>query len=432
MNKREYFLAAMNAECYRHRGWVHDAFSFQEETEGTPHVDFPYPLWRDGSGYHILNTATGQVEHLEGVIDDEEPFGFHDEIKLKKGEVPNLMEDVTTTYGNVLLNYCTLVYSVGSKIPFQIGQIKPGKLEQMFYHMHDTPDEGAKRAPDVIYADEYQKFQDGVRYVEEFADLCVPAATPFNVMTDPKIAEVRAKLIEQNKDKLNDPAVEAKITAELVKMDKAWIDQDPEKGFYQKEKSFNVTRKKMFLIQGTEAGFEASPEANIIENSLEDGWDITRLPEMNNSLRNGSFSRGAQTALAGEIVKTLLRITQNTSISEDDCHAKFGLPVLITQENFARYVDRYFFNPSKKATYIDEKTAKSLIGKQVDMRSSWSCQTDGYNVCRTCMGKEMGETPKAIGVYVSDVGSALLTTFLKIMHGQSRSARKYHMHSAIT
>ena len=153
---------------------------------------------------------------------------------------------------------------------------------------------------------------------------------------------------------------------------------------------------------------------------------------MNNSLRNGSFSRGAETAQGGEIVKTLLRITQNTTIGEEDCGSKVGLPVRITEENAKRYVDRFYIGANKKPVYIDEKTVEELIGKEIELRSAWSCKTDGYKVCATCMGKKLAETPKAIGVYVSDVGSAFLTSFLKRMHGSGTVTKHFSLKDRIT
>jgi len=434
MKRKDYFLAAMRAGCYRHRAWVYDAFGFQEETNEPPKVDYPWPLWRSADGYKVLDPVTGEQHILEETLMDEPAFEVLDGVDLNPGDVPSLKEKVTTTYGNILYNYMTLIYSVGDKIPFQVDEIKPGKLEKFFFNMESTPAEGAKRDPEKLYVDEYLRFHEGIRYTEEFADICVPAATPVNLITDPRVPEYRAKLLADadHAGKLKDPAEEARITGELVKMDKAWVNADPEGGFFTKDKSFNVTRKKMHLIQGTEQGFEASTDANMIEQSLEDGWDINKLPEMNNSLRNGSFSRGAETALGGEIVKTLLRITQNTTIGEDDCGSKFGLPIFFTKDNAKRYVDRFYIGPNKKPVYIDEKTAEELIGKEVEMRSSWSCKTDGYKVCMTCMGKKLAETPKAIGVYVSDVGSAFLLSFLKRMHGSSVTTRKYDLKSRIT
>ncbi|HWT39864.1 MAG TPA: hypothetical protein VN081_01130 [Dongiaceae bacterium] len=434
MKRKDYFLAAMRAGSYRYRAWVFDAFGYQEEVTEPPKANYPWPLWRTAEGYMVLDPVTGEQHRLEETVDTEPAFEMLDGVDLVSGDVSSLKEKVITTYGNILYNYMTLIYSVGDKIPFQIDEIKPGKLEKFFFNMESTPEEGAKRDPDKIYVDEYMKFHEGIRYTEEFADLCVPSATPVNLVTDPKIPELRAKLLADadKAGKLKDPAEEARITGELIKMDKSWVNSDPEGGFFTKDKSFNVTRKKMHLIQGTEQGFEASPDANMIEQSLEDGWDINKLPEMNNSLRNGSFSRGAETAQGGEIVKTLLRITQNTTIGEEDCGSKMGLPTLITKDNAKRYVDRFYIGANKKPVYIDEKSVEGLVGKVVELRSAWSCKTDGYKVCATCMGKKLAETPKAIGVYVSDVGSAFLTSFLKRMHGQSRSTKHFDLKERIS
>ena len=57
----------------------------------------------------------------------------------------------------------------------------------------------------------------------------------------------------------------------------------------------------------------------LIKNSLDQGLDITNFSIQVNSLRNGAYSRGALTALAGADVDLIGRIFQNVRILADFC-----------------------------------------------------------------------------------------------------------------
>src|SRR5690606_40402980 len=87
---------------------------------------------------------------------------------------------------------------------------------------------------------------------------------------------------EKYKDRLHDPAVIAENQNALVALDKEWLKGDPVEGFFLGDKVWNTARKRMFTIHGPESGFEEGGDAELIVNSLDEGWDITKMPVMVN------------------------------------------------------------------------------------------------------------------------------------------------------
>lgn len=411
MQKREYFLAALHAGAYKHKDWILNAFSITDATQ-SHHSDIPYLLYRDDKGNYVFKHQ-GKEEILEGTNLNDPPFSFHEKVELKKGDLPNVGKPIHTTYGNMLFNAIAVIYPFGDKVPYMEGRVSVKEIEKII--MAKLTDHPTK--PDDITVAEYLKFGEAMYSLVGLTQLCVPSATPKTMTADPKMAELKAKLLAENKGHLDDPVVIAKIEKALVDMDKAWIKGDPAEGFYVKDKSYSIIRKQLFGMYGAEDPFGTGVTVNLVEKSLNDGWDINNLPMLISTLREGSFMRGHQTELGGAIAKEINRYCTNSSISEEDCGAKIGLPTLITKENKKDYLNNYIFVNGKEIL-TDESNINSLVGKTVDVRSPIYCQTKGIDYCRHCSGKEISETPNAIGSYIADIGQAFLLTSMKAMHGR--------------
>lgn len=415
MHKRDYFLKALAAGSYRFKRWVLEAFSI---TLPLDEAQYPYALLRKGDGsYWFENPETGESEMLEGTLKGEPAFHFREQLVLGKGDLPNVKQGLTTTYGNVLVNQIVLVHAFGDKLDYMDGRISVGMIEDRIQNLiRDTPPEGAERDPKLIYVDEYKRFNDAVLSLAGYTTLCVPAATERSLITDPKIAVRRAELMRQYKDQLNDPVIQARIDAELIAMDRAWLKGDPSEGFFIKSKSYDVVRKKTHLLQGAESGFGRTGE--LIDKPLSEGWTPDNLPAMSNSLRSGSYNRGAQTALGGEAAKFNYRIFQNTTITDEDCGTTLGLPVMLDADNVKFYLSSSII-AGGKTIELTEENHKSYIGKTVLMRSPGFCQTKGANFCKVCASQAIAKTPTALSTYAADIGSTFLGLFLKAMHGRA-------------
>lgn len=427
MHKRDYFIQAMKAEAYRYKAWILGAFSVTRQKPTDVSEEYPYQLFRDDKGqYYFFEGQKDAAVYLEGIVPGEPPFSFKDQVVLGVGDVPNLKRNITSTYGNLLFNYIALVYPFGEKIDYMEGPITVPRVEKIIEgRLQDAPKNEADRSTSPggpLYVDEYMKFNEAMFSMAGLTQLCVPSATAKTMTTDPRIAVRRDELLKQYKDRLHDPVVQAKIDAELIAMDRAWLKGDLGEGFYIKDKSFEVVRKKTHLLQGAEQGFDVQGE--VIPTSLNDGWDIKYLPAMGNSLREGSYNRGALTALGGEATKFNYRIFQNTVISEDDCGSTLGMPVEMTPTRAPRFLASSYITP-KGPVEITEENLQGLMGQTLMMRTPLYCKTKGANFCAVCMGRKIATTPNAISTYAADIGSTFMGIMLKSMHGKSLSVAKY-------
>lgn len=439
MDKRSYFLAALKAEAFRHKHWVLSVFSVKKfDVEKEALVEkYPYQIVsgvRSMKGYwSFLVPGSDPIEAdvIEGSKGDEPIYSFKEKVSVSPGDLPNIKTAMETTYGNLLVNAMVLCWPFGDKVDYINGPISAGKLDQIVSsRLEDTPPAGAERSKDKLYVDELIKYCDAMAALAGLATICAPAATPKTMTIDPAIIRRRNELLKENQANLHDPAVIAAIEKELVAMDRATFKGDPAEAFYIKDKTFNDARKRCFIIHGTEAGFGDPTRPAVITNSLQEGWNPDKLPAMADSLRAGSFNRGAQTALGGESVKYFYRIFQNTKVIEEDCGVDFGLPWDITEKNFKTFIGQYgIFN--KKTVRLDEALLKSNIGKKIYIRSPMVCKSKAPSFCARCVGDVLASTPTGLHVAASDVGSTFMGSFMSSMHTASIQTARYNARDSI-
>lgn len=410
MNKRDMFLSAMRAGAPLRKRWVLALFSV---TRHRP--DVTPELWDIRYGRESTDVLTedgwvaiSDVEPMVPVVRTMEP------LQLKAGDVPNLSKDLdNTTYGDALFNWRVLVYAFGNKFEYRLGPIKIGSIErEIAERMVDDPLPGEPEDESKLYVRDYLKYGLAISDLGGFAQLFVPTTTAKSLQTDPEARARRQELLEQNKDRLHDPAVIAQIQNELVAMDKAWLKGDPSEGFFLADKVWNTARKRMFLIHGPEAGFDEGSDGELVVNSLDEGWDIEKLPAMINSLRAGSYYRGKLTALGGESVKFFLRVFQNTYISEEDCGSTIGIEKVVDDSLIGS-----FYITKGGVELITNDNIAQLAGQTVTVRSPQYCRTGASDYCQKCMGAHNSENPLGLGSAASAVGS----DFMSIMMGSAHA-----------
>ena len=429
ITKLNFFINALKAEAFRRRAWVFSAFAIiNNEVEDTE--IYPYQIKKVKDKYAFVDPNYNMDLTIIEDSDTSIPLINHKEIiRIDYTAAANLLPDkqmVETTYGNLFFNHVVLIYPFGNKIPFQFGRIKAGQIEDIIAsRLTSNPKEGEATNLDAIYVSEYLKFGEAMMYLSGFTQLWVPAGSLKTMTCHPDTAKVKAALLEKYKDQLHDPAIIAKIESELVKFDKEmWLKGDPgAEGFLIKKKSTDVVRKKMFLMYGAEPGFDESVDVNAITNSLLEGWDINKFPDMLNVSRVGSFNRGAQTQLGGEAVKWLLRASSNMGITEDDCGTQLGIPIIITENNASIFVQRYLVTDSEPLLLTDENI-KDYIGKKVLIRSPMFCKLDKTDYCAKCCGNKLSTHKTGLSMAVSDYGSSFLDMFMSAMHSKALTTAK--------
>lgn len=420
MRKVDYFLKALESEAYRYKAWVLHCFSLTRIKEEDELI---YRLRSGDKHYYFTDPETGEVVVLDDTDVKKPPFHFREEVKLKAGDLTNLKEDVTTNYGRLLANVVALVYPFGDKIDFINGEFNIGALEKEIAKRLTTDPEFQNKESfkhsNPIFVSEYLTFVDAILSMEGYSQLCVPSATERTMTRDPRIPELKKQLLEKYKDQLHDPAVIAKIDAELIAMDKAWIEGDLGEGFFHKSKSFDIVRKKAHLMHGYEEGFGLEPAT--VENSLSEGWDIDKLPAMINSLREGTYGRGKMTAEGGYATKVANRMFQNVSIKKEDCGTKMGWMRTVDQS----HVGFYYINSSGNATLITPDNVEKLQGSEVKLRTPQFCKTSGNNFCKFCLGEPNVENENALSAHVAALTSQLMLISMAAVHGKALKTSKF-------
>lgn len=424
ISKRDYYIRALNSGAYRHKEWVIRCFAvISHAKESSTH--YPYKLHStDDGAFYYVNEDNKRV-FIEGTFLHTAPFHLMEEIIVGHNEVPNIHQNTVTFYGNLLVNYVCLVYAFGDKVEFKPGPTTVADMEARIEpRLADMPEGRAMRLPDKLYVDEFKRFNDGISHLGGFSQLCVPSATPKTMTVSPEVIKRRNELFKKYEGQLEDPVIQAHIDKELTQMERDWMKGDPGERFYIKGKSYDVVRKKTFLYYGQESGFGKTGKT--ITQSLNEGWDIKNLPDMANALRNGSYSRGALTALGGVDAKNNYRMFQNTVVAEPDCGSKLGLRITLHADMAKYFISSYVIEKDGTLVELTEENLPSYTNKPIVLRSVGYCKTANQNLCGVCVGSRIAQTPNAISTYASDIGSKFLLAFLAMMHGKAVKSNKVH------
>lgn len=434
MKKRDFFLRAMLAEEYKRVEWVISAFAVVDENpEAWKENPYPYRIVQTPTNFFFVdpeNKDEGGGFKLTPIEDGKsgEPlFRLQEKVKITESEVLLKLpqKEIETTYGLVVLNYTVIFYPFGKKLTYINNEFRPSTVEKLIVgRFKDNPDNPEDRKDDEIYVDEYLRYCDAAFQMTAFAQISVPGITLKALTGAPGIVEFRNKLLAENKDRLTDPAVIAGIDAALVKYDKDYLADDESKDFLIKDKSFKIVRKRLFGMHGAEPGFNTNGEIDLIDNSLDEGWNPNKFPVLINNLRVGSYNRGFETQLGGEAVKWLLRASSNINIVEPDCGTKLGIPNLVTNDNLEWFVDHYIVVGDKPVLIDTIDAIKPYIGKTVVTRSPMFCKSPKTDYCPICVGRKLAANPEAASMAVADYGSAFLGLFMAAMHGKELAVAK--------
>lgn len=417
MKKFEYFTRALRDKAHYDREWVLRAMS----VVFTPVEDNkakPWTLRQSKSAVEVYVPDAQGVwgwEVLEGVEPYQIPFVYHDWAgPLAVGDVENVKEPIAnTTYGDILFNSRVMVYSCGDIFPYMLGPIDLGSVESMIVKdMIDNPKPGETPVPGQVYVHHYMRFGKAVGDLAGY-ELFVPSVTEKALQPPPTRDALRKELLEQYKGQLEDPVVQTKIQTALVSSYKDWIKGDPSEGFIYKNKSINTALKRMFLIHGPEAGFDEGGRATLVINSLQEGIDIKHYPTMVNSLRAGSYYRGALTALAGEDVDLMGRVFQNSRILPEFCGTTDTYDVRVSNNYLGRT-----FNIQGKMVKLTPDNVKDYAGATLGVYSPAFCKASRSDCCVVCIGDKLAAFPDSMSSMVGDIPSTMMLVMMGSAHAK--------------
>jgi hypothetical protein len=438
MDKRTLFIKAMQSKCFLKRNWAISAFSITKPLVGTTvnslEITTPYIIKHDPLGYTAFNPITNEYEKITDSISNEPLFKCRDKIFITRQEVPNLKEEkVETTYGRLLFNYLVLINVFGNKIAYINKEVNLSDIEKIIAaNLKDNKPDQVPVNDTNIYIDEYLNYSKAIFFLTGYSQLFSQGITEKILLPPPGIKEFKQKLLDDNKDKLSDMATIANIDAALVEYDSAYLKGDDGENFLISKKSRSTVRKKLFLMNGAESGLDDNNvSAALVTNSLTEGWQIDKFPDMNNSLRAGSFNRGAQTELGGVAVKWLLRASSNMNVTVDDCGTTLGTPIDIDETNKHKLVGFTIIGKTNSIAVDTDEQANTYLGKRVMLRNPMYCKLDKTDYCKICIGKRLLVNPSGLSIAVSEFGSTLLSIFMQSAHSRSLELSKLKLNESI-
>jgi len=145
---------------------------------------------------------------------------------------------------------------------------------------------------------------------------------------------------------------------------------------------------------------------------------------MFNNTREGSYDRGASTALGGEAVKFILRVLQNVLIEEDDCGSTVTVKMKPSQEDKETYLGNTILVNGSQVLLTEENIDK-YVGKDINMRSPLFCKTKRDSFCKVCIGQRYADSPTSLASAGSAVGSTFMALFMAAMHGKALKTNPY-------
>lgn len=417
LDKRLFFLKCMELGLYRRLSWSIRAFTVTrgEGAEYEPYIE--------GKDWVV---KIGESK-LRFDADVSAPLYQKKEMaEFKAGDFIGCVADCSAPFAWVLWHHIVRVYAFNGKIPFTADPVRLSDVEKIIAkRLTSNPADRSQNDPEKIYVWEYLRYTEAVACIlTGLTQIFTPGTTRKSLVTDPKMRTIRDGLLEQYKDRLHDPATISIIKGELSKVDRAWVKGDESEDYLIGKKNFDIVRMKTLCMHGEESAFGDGTSVNLIPTSLDEGLNLKNMPDYANSLREGSFNRGAQTALGGEAVQYLIRVFQNHAITEEDCGAVLGIKRLITAGKASRFVGFYIIEQGKTVGLTQENIS-SYVGKTVSLRSPQRCRTPGAGYCGRCMGDANARFPNSLGGQAADIGSMMLYIFMGKAHGTALRTTRF-------
>lgn len=423
MKKIDFIRSAIEAGAHFEKSWVISIFSVII-AGGKDDV-----AWSVKYNNKDIQCLTDSADGLFwDVIEDAEPnqplFDWTELVTLDSSFHQMFKSPTLTTWGTLIFNLWAIWYPLQDRWPYVNPDYKKDPRacldikqlnRQLVSVMKSDPADPADRDGVSIYVKDYLLVGRSLTRLTGFNSIFVPSGTPLSMTPHPEARKILQQRLEENKDRLHDPAIIAEIQNEQVRLDQEHLNNDPSLGFYLPGKVWHTARKRMFYIHGPESGLDEGATPELIVNSLRDGWDITKFSTMINSARAGSYYRGAMTALGGESVKFFLRVFQNVYVTDTDCGSGIGLEYTIDKDLIPGLIGRYEINDSG-VHRLDLDNLQPRLGEKIYVRSAWACKDP--DVCKICIGDRNSETPYALGSLAAGQGSTMMLVMMSAAHAK--------------
>lgn len=422
MNKLEYLKLCVTKKVLFNTDWWFGVFCVSKCDHDKPKYEYEPFLF--GWGYGFYDPVTGELVKIDGVKPTEPMFTHTERVTVDGTWAANIKAPMEISVGNVVGNALVIEYAFGAKFPCPTGNLSVSDIEKVIApKLQDTPKEGAQRSDDLYYVDELINFRDALQTLKITSFIFSVSATPKNILPPPGIEPFKEQLDKEYEGRLQDPVILAEYEAKLKAFDADYMAGDPSfgKGKLVSGKVQNMARKKLHLTLGQESlRFDDSKAEPTIPTSLNQGWpDPNTNPEQYvaiiNSMRIGSFARGAETVKGGVSAKVLSRIEYQ--VKDEDCKVPYGVTRYYDETNIKFLIDSNAITP-KGVVLVTDENKKDFIGKQVEVRSPAYCRTQGDYLCRVCAGERLFKFKDGMTIPMMEMSSIILAASMSAMHGK--------------
>lgn len=414
INKYDFFITSIAKQHHLHREWMLRTFTVVLDDKVPTS---PWYIYHDrDSKLVVTKDDNGNWLTIEGCGYLQIPFIYHELVPfVKKGDIVNALSDIKdSTWGEMLFNARSLVYAYRSKVPFMQHPINLQKFARFLgQHTRSDPTDGNFK-DDTLYVKELRAFNDSLSDLAAY-EFFIPSIDRVTISVPKDNAKLKDELFEKYKDRLDDPVIQIKIQDELVENYKNGLKGTPSEGFLYSNKSINSAIKRMLLIHGTEEGFAGTGKPVLLKNSLDEGMDVNHFSDEVNSLRNGAYSRGALTAMAGADVDLLARVYQNARIVPGFCGTTATYAMVVTEEHDGRSI----LLKGKRV----ELNSQNIVEHIDDVREFYSplyCKEDRLDVCSVCIGRQLSSYKDALSTNVTQIPSIMMGKMMGSAHAKEQ------------
>lgn len=372
----------------------------------------------------VINTGEGKMtEQITDYKKNQPLFTMEDMIMVDSDWVSTIKTPTEKRLGGLIINRVVLIPIVKNKLPYLDVPITEGKIESMFSDKMVERSESKDPEKDILVTD-YVDCMDRLWFLTSIANLITMASSYKTISAPPGARELAKQLIEENKDKLNDPVVVANVLDKLTELHNKELEGDPvAKRMFDKKAL--TARKKLYLMYGETNDFVTSLQSKPVLSTMYEGIDTSEevFPRYMNDLRYASYSRGHSTQLSGYSYKILQRSLAGLEVTDIPCNTRRGLFRFISKAD--KLVGRYVAKDGKWTLVENLADAGTYLGKTINVRSPNYCTTPDVNeICFMCLGEMYKGQKNAMNNLAADFSGEMMTLFLKRMHTSGFSVTK--------
>lgn len=411
MTKEEYFKLALKEKLIHKLKW-HVAMlnTYVKENE--------YCVLRENTLYVKVNNTEYE---LEDYVLNEPAISHTMPITLSRDDISNIEGTIETTVGRALINYLLVAEPLGPVIPYNNEPgISAKKLEKEVMSLLSS---------DKIEVKQYLRFVDNCIFISNLSRYLLQPITKKNLLPPPNIDKIKEEKIKEYEGKYgkgweNNPIHAGEFIADLEKVDKEYLKDDPSTGVTMVGKALE-SRRKIFLTFGSNPS-KLDKNPKFMFRSLTEGYplDGNIMSGVANSIIDGSLARGKETQVGGVIYKVLTKAGRDMLIVPGDCGTTIYKEVKVTESNANSLTG---INMVDGNNIVEISEPNKLIGRTIKVRSPLFCKSGGKHYCEVCVGRMLKEKKEALGIMFTYISEVFLSASLKKMHNAGLKLTEFNI-----